>query len=206
MRPLVTLTYAQSINGTITHQRGTVTAISGEESLVMTHRLRADHDAILVGINTVLSDDPQLTVRLVKGTNPQPIVLDSHLRFPLTAKLLASNPLIATTVSAESPPAQALTAQGATILQLPADEGGRVSLPALLAQLGRWGVSRLLVEGGGEVITAFLAQQLVDSVVITIAPTFLGGYQVIRAPIPVTRLNNVQMWRMGNDMVIVGDI
>ncbi|HEX9595492.1 MAG TPA: RibD family protein, partial [Anaerolineales bacterium] len=84
-RPTVTLSYAQSLDGSIALHRGEPLTLSGPESMAMTHRLRAAHDAILVGIGTVISDDPQLNVRLVEGRNPQVVVLDSRLRLPLTA-------------------------------------------------------------------------------------------------------------------------
>src|SRR5512133_2370683 len=87
-RPLVTLSYAQSLDGSLAAQRGTPLALSGPQSMELTHRLRAAQDAILVGIGTVLSDNPRLTVRLVEGSQPQPVILDSHLRFPLNANLL----------------------------------------------------------------------------------------------------------------------
>ena len=80
--PIVTLAYAQTLNGMIAKKRGEPLVLSCEESMVMTHQLRAEHDVILVGIGTVLADDPRLTVRLVEGEDPQPVVLDSHLRCP----------------------------------------------------------------------------------------------------------------------------
>ena len=88
-RPFVTLSYAQSLDGSIAARRGATTPISGPDALRLTHQLRAHHDAILVGIGTVLADDPQLTVRLVAGPNPQPVIVDSRLRLPLTARLLS---------------------------------------------------------------------------------------------------------------------
>ena len=86
-RSFVTLSFAQSLDGSITVKRGQFTAISGSESMHLTHQLRAAHQAILIGIGTALSDDPQLSVRLVDGQQPQPVVVDSQLRLPLTAKL-----------------------------------------------------------------------------------------------------------------------
>src|SRR5262249_3832268 len=84
-RPFVTLSYAQSVDGSIAARPGQPLALSGAQSMTLTHQLRVAHDAILVGIGTVLADNPRLTVRLVEGKNPQPIVADSHLRFPLSA-------------------------------------------------------------------------------------------------------------------------
>ena len=86
-RPLVTLSYAQSLDGSIARERGKPLALSGPESMRLTHQLRAAHDAILVGIGTVLADDPQLTVRLVEGKSPIPVILDSRLAISPTARL-----------------------------------------------------------------------------------------------------------------------
>ncbi|MCK4899238.1 MAG: RibD family protein, partial [Anaerolineales bacterium] len=87
-RPLVTLSYAQSLDGSIAVRRGSPLSLSSPEAMTLTHRLRAAHETILVGIGTVLADNPRLTVRLVEGRNPQPIILDSHLRLFLDANLL----------------------------------------------------------------------------------------------------------------------
>src|SRR4051794_24685033 len=87
-RPIVTLAYAQSLDGSIATAARRPLALSSQPALKLTHQLRAEHDAILVGIGTVLADDPLLTVRLVNGPNPVPVVLDSRLRLPSTARLL----------------------------------------------------------------------------------------------------------------------
>jgi len=175
-RPAVTLSYAQSLDGSIAAARAFPLAISGVASKKLTHRLRAAHDAILVGIGTVLSDDPLLTVREVSGKNPQPIVLDSRLRFPLGANLLQSSPpWIATRSPVNAGRAASLEKRGARVMEFPADQDGRVSLPAVLDRLCKLGVRRLLVEGGAEVITSFLAGRLVDYLVLTIAPALVGG-------------------------------
>src|SRR5512143_1701471 len=91
-RPLVSLCYAQSLDGCIAAERGRPTQLSGPETKQITHRLRALHDGILVGIGTVLADDPHLTVRHARGENPQPVVLDSRLRTPVEARLIAGHP------------------------------------------------------------------------------------------------------------------
>jgi GTP cyclohydrolase II len=104
-RPFVTLAYAQSIDGSISIARGQRSALSGPESLRYTHALRAGHDGILVGVGTVLADDPELRVRLVDGRDPQPVIVDSHLSTPIEAKLLAQsgrNPWIGTTTGTTS--------------------------------------------------------------------------------------------------------
>jgi GTP cyclohydrolase II len=182
-RPFVTLSYAQSLDGSIAARPGQPLTLSGQRSLVLTHRLRATHDAILVGIGTVLADNPQLTVRLVEGQLPQPVVADSRLRFPLAANLLCKHPLpplIAASEVADQERQQALEAAGARVLRLPTDAAGRVSLPALLERLGELNIDSLMVEGGARIITSFLSERLVDHLVLTVAPKLIGGMRGIR--------------------------
>lgn len=212
-RPLVTVSYAQSLDGSLTLLQGQPSPVSGQESMRITHELRAAHQAIVVGIGTVLSDDPQLTVRLVEGQHPQPIVLDSHLRFPLTARLVdhPNGVLIATTTAAEGERQAPLDEAGLRIIVLPPDDTGRVSLDALLDKLGQEGVSTVMVEGGGQVITSFLRDGQADRAVLTLAPVFAGGYPAVQdlsatqwADLP--RLSNLEVMQIGNDLIVWGDI
>jgi GTP cyclohydrolase II len=207
-RPLVSLCYAQSLDGSITARRGEFTTLSGSESSRLTHRLRAAHDAILVGVGTVLADDPLLTVRLVEGKNPIPVVLDSSLRIPPSCKLLTHHPLaawIATTAQASLERRAVLQAGGARLLMLEADDAGHVCLPTLLAHLGELGINSLMVEGGAQVITSFLAQGLVDQVALTIAPLFLGGLHAVEGRLPAAeRLKEIEYEAVGNDLVVWG--
>lgn len=213
-RPFVTLSYAQSLDGSITARRGHPLAISGSQSLAMTHRLRASHDAILVGIGTVLADNPRLNVRLVKGENPQPIIVDSHLRFPHDARMLQNRalpPWIATTQHASHAAQQKLETAGARVLRLPATGQGRVSLKALLALLPQMGIKRLMVEGGAEIITAFLNARLVDRLVITVAPLLVGGLRAVDNLGTLNgngfpKLHNLTYQQLGDDMVLAGDL
>ncbi|MGB0384330.1 MAG: GTP cyclohydrolase II [Ardenticatenaceae bacterium] len=212
-RPFVTLTYAQSLDGSITARRGEPMAISGPESLVMTHRLRANHEAILVGIGTILADNPRLNVRLVAGSTPQAIILDSQLRFPLDANLLRhhNSPWIATTKHAEASRQHALEALGVRVLRLPANEAGQVKIEALLPQLKALGIDSLMVEGGAKVITSFLAARLVDRLIVTVAPLLVGGLNALHnlAQVPAhhfPRLRHPQHKRLGEDMVFFGDL
>ena len=140
-RPFVTLSYAQSLDGSIAARPGEQFILSGDSAARFTHQLRAHHDGVLVGIGTVLADDPQLTVRLVEGENPQPVILDSHLRMPPGARLLKShNPWIAITDQADSRRVSEFEDQGIHILNLPADSEGKVSLPDLLVHLDQAGI------------------------------------------------------------------
>ena len=211
-RPFVTLTYAQSLDGSIAARAGVQTHISGDETKQFTHQLRALHSAILVGIGTVLADDPKLTVRLVNGSNPQPVILDSHARFPHNAQLLAHpthKPWIATINTTELAKVDLLAALGARVIALPADLGGKVDLANLLDWLGSEGITSLMVEGGAQVITSFLKRRLVDQVILTIAPIFIGGLRAVDAfqlDSSFPRLFNTVIEQMGSDFVLWGNI
>ncbi len=215
-RPLVTLSYAQSLDGSITAQRGEPFAISSPESLRWTHALRAAHDAILVGIGTVLADNPSLTVRFAQGTNPQPIVIDSHLRLPMDAALLRqpASLWIATTTGADDPKRSALTAAGVQIFDTPQTASGQVNLRALLDDLGRRGVRSVMVEGGARIITNFWHEELAQMAVITIAPILLGGVHSVNSPLyrangnglHFPRLRRPQTFTAGEDIIIWGAV
>jgi len=224
-RPFVTLSYTQSLDGSIADRPGRPLALSGPPSQVLTHRLRAAHEAILVGIGTVLADNPRLDVRLVEGRSPQPVILDSRLRFPLDANLLQiSSPCIAATDQADPQRELALKAAGARVLRLPAEADGRVSLIMLLNRLGALGINSLMVEGGAQVITSFLAARLVDRLVLTIAPVIVGGLHAVQgqghsepqrafafaqggpASLSFPRLVQVQHVQLGEDLIVWGDL
>ncbi len=210
-RPFVTLSYAQSLDGCVAAQSGKHLDISAPPSLTMTHALRAAHDAILVGIGTALADDPSLTVRLVEGDNPQPVVVDSRLRLPTTARLLQTprRVWIATTDAAPKERQQALEAAGGRILRLPATEDGRVNLAALLTRLGEMGLRSLMVEGGPSILTSFLAARLADYAVVTVAPIFVGGVHAVNGPLhssldQLPRIHNPQVIPVGPDVTLWG--
>jgi 3,4-dihydroxy 2-butanone 4-phosphate synthase/GTP cyclohydrolase II len=210
-RPLVTLSYAQSLDGSIADRPGRPLALSGSQSMAMTHGLRASHEAILVGIGTVLADNPRLNVRLAPGRDPQPVVVDSRLRFPPYANLLKNGraPWIATHEGADAERQHVLEVAGAKVLRLPGNNGW-VDLAGLLAYLGSMGINSLMVEGGAQIITSFLASRLVDQVVLTIAPLLVGGLRVVdhqghsslrRLP----RLQNLSYQQLGEDLVLRGE-
>jgi GTP cyclohydrolase II len=211
--PFVTLSYAQSLDGCIAVRRGQPLALSGPQSLTLTHQLRAAHDAILVGIGTLLADNPRLTVRLVEGKNPQPVVVDSRLRFPLDASLLQEHPLspwIATTDQADNDRQRELEAAGARVLRLPTQANGQVHLARLLEQLGELGLNSLMVEGGAGIITSFLSERLADFLVLTIVPTLVGGLHAVddlevSDPAHFPRLFHPSSEWLGEDLILWGD-
>jgi 3,4-dihydroxy 2-butanone 4-phosphate synthase/GTP cyclohydrolase II len=213
-RPLVTLTYAQSLDGCIAATGDQPLALSGRQSQTLTHRLRAAHDAILVGIGTVLADNPLLNVRLVEGKDPQPVVVDSQLRFPLEANLLHHHPLspwIATSAQVDAERQRQLEVAGARVMRLPTMASGLVDLSALLHRLGEWGINSVMVEGGARIITNFLTRQLVDHVVVTVVPRLIGGLHAVGSlgllePTLFPSLQHVGYQRLGEDLVMWGDV
>jgi 3,4-dihydroxy 2-butanone 4-phosphate synthase/GTP cyclohydrolase II len=213
-RPFVTLTYAQSLDGSIAADPGQPLSLSGPQSLLLTHYLRAAHDAILVGIGTVLADNPLLNVRLVEGKNPQPVIVDGQLRFPLESNLLRRHPLapwIATSEQADHVRQQQLEAAGARVLRLPSTPNGDVDLVALLRRLGECGIRSLMVEGGARIITSFLARQLANYLVLTVVPRLVGGLHAVKGlgafePARFPGLRNIGYQRLGEDLVLWGDL
>ncbi len=215
-RPAVTLAFAQSLDGYITASKGSSTAISGDQSMLMTHQLRAMHDAILVGINTVLVDDPRLTVRLADGEDPIPVVLDSWLRTPPTAKLLQQTrrqAIIATLPEASRERELRLVEAGARVVRLPQAPGGGIRLTDLFCWLRKQGVKSLMIEGGSKVISSVLAHCLGDQLVLTIAPKFFGqnGVRAVAelncvGSLSTPCLTDVTFEQLGEDVVVWGNL
>ena len=230
--PNVTLTYAQSLDGCIC---GPIASerqlISGEDSMMMTHQFRTMHDAILIGVGTLLLDDPQLTARLVPGPSPQPLVLDSNLRTPLTSALVTQaetgtanrKPLTILTTKSESASesngskdkwerAKALDQRGVFILEVPSADG-RVSLEDALCRIKEdLGCHSVMVEGGMAVIASFLARpELVSNLVVTVSPKVLGGYgpsaELVKGkgePQSLLSMQKMQSCPVGDDIVLYG--
>ncbi|RMF69958.1 MAG: bifunctional diaminohydroxyphosphoribosylaminopyrimidine deaminase/5-amino-6-(5-phosphoribosylamino)uracil reductase RibD [Calditrichaeota bacterium] len=214
--PLVTLKVAQTVDGRIATAAGGSRWITSEKARRMVHKLRSEQDAVLVGVGTVLADDPQLTVRLTSGRHPRRFVVDSRLRLPLRSRLLsdelAEQTVVATTERASPEKIQAVEATGATVWKIPADEHGRVSLRALLRRMGEAGITSVLVEGGSEVFSSFLRNNLADRVAIFVAPKILGdglcsfhdsGFHDLEQSI---RIHDMVPRRVGPDVLLTGRI
>lgn len=208
-RPFVTVTYAQSLDGSIASRDRKPLCISGSASMTMTHRLRTLFDAILVGIETVLSDNPQLTARLAEGSNPQPVVLDTHLRTPSGCRLLQREDCSSWLVCSGRNSIERVdrvSRSGATVLPCQLDRSGRVDLSSLGELLYARGISSLMVEGGSRVITSFILARMVDLFVITISPTLVGGLQVVEPLQPGLKasleLKDLTLEQMDNDLVL----
>jgi 3,4-dihydroxy 2-butanone 4-phosphate synthase/GTP cyclohydrolase II len=183
-RPFVVLSYAQSVDGSIAGRNRERLCLSGPESMHLTYSIRALCNTILVGIGTLLSDDPRLTVKQVQGPNPHPIVLDTRLRTPEAARLLQRpdvRPWLVHDPAAPPGRVRALIRAGAEPVACPTGPDGRIELIALMRWLADQGVNSIMVEGGARVITSFIRQQLVDLIIVTISPRLVGGLPVIDA-------------------------
>lgn len=209
-RPFITLSYAQSLDGCLSSLPGKPLALSGAGTLALTHRLRASHDAVLVGIGTVLSDNPRLTVRHAPGRNPQPIVLDSRLRIPLDCNLLREpqrSPFVASAGSTARR-RKRLEAAGATVLDVSATGDGRVDLADLMPRLAERGIRSVMVEGGVKVIRSLMAARLFDFLVVTVVPRFIGGSHRVRVQTELMEgpgMSGFVHSKIGEDLVLWGE-
>jgi 3,4-dihydroxy 2-butanone 4-phosphate synthase/GTP cyclohydrolase II len=211
-RPFCTLTYAQSVDGCIACNTMKPMSLSCKESMRLTHHLRAWHDSILVGIRTVLADNPSLTVRLVRGKSPKALVLDTKLRIPMRSKLLNDNQggtWIAAGHGAALARQDRLRKGGAQVLLFPTTSRGWVQLEPLLDMVGQMGINSLMVEGGARVLTSFMAARLVDQIIVTIAPRIVGGVHAFN-PIGsnvslLPRLSKIHYANFGQDLALWGE-
>lgn len=213
--PFVTVKFAQSLDGRIATSTGDSRWISGPPALRLAHKLRREHDAIIVGIGTVLADDPQLTVRLVKGRDPLRVVVDSKLRTPREARVLAggaaAGTLIATAATVDQHRLSEIQKLGVDILCLPAaPNGSGIDIARLLEELGHRGIASVLVEGGKGIITSLLAARAVDRLIVVIAPKIIGQGTEAIGDLGITRLSeattfsSIKIRRLGEDVIFDG--
>lgn len=212
--PFVTAKFAASLDGRIATTSGESRWITSDESRQLAHRLRHQHDAVMVGVNTVLADDPALDTRLHHGGRaPLRVVLDSTLRTPADARVLRGpgTALLVTTEQAPAGRREALATTGAEVM-VTAGAGSQVDLTATLRRLGERGISSVLVEGGAGVLGSVFDAGLADKVVAFLAPRILGG---AGAPAAVAgagverladarELSDVTVSRCGPDIVVTG--
>ena len=212
-RPRVVLKFAQTLDGRIASRGGDSKWISGEAERTLSHALRAGCDAVMVGVGTVATDNPRLTVRLVPGASPLRVVLDSTLRIPDNANVLdaSAGTIILTTNRATLARTESLLQRGVAVRVIEEGRDG-VDLKAALRTLREEGIESLLVEGGSRVITSFLAARVVDRVVVAIAPSILGsgteavGNLQFRTLRDALRLEDPSTYRVGEDLVVAGDL
>jgi len=206
--PYITLKIAQTLDGRIASSTGHSRWITSEKSQIEGHRLRATHDAVLVGVGTVLTDDPQLNVRHIRGVNPYKVVLDSHLRMPLDARLLAEDSaktIIVTNESASSEKVTRIKEKGAKVLVLPAGPDGWISQEVLWPKIGELGITSVLVEGGSIVLTSLLKSGFADELVLFIAPKILGSGVDAIGDLEIRNVNDAVEFEKVNIKSLNGD-
>ncbi|HYA15512.1 MAG TPA: bifunctional diaminohydroxyphosphoribosylaminopyrimidine deaminase/5-amino-6-(5-phosphoribosylamino)uracil reductase RibD [Syntrophales bacterium] len=214
--PFVTLKYAQTIDGRIAASAGHSRWISSEKSLRFAHMLRSHHDAVLIGVGTLLTDNPELTTRLTRGRSPLRVVVDSHLRTPPDAGILrnqnTAKTIIATTSNANSEKHTQLNKMGIETIVVEQDNDHHVDLTKLFAELGKRKISSVLVEGGSAIITSILRGRLADRVVVIVAPKIVGkGVEAvsdleIQSMDESLKLTYGKILRKGDDLIIDGRI
>lgn len=216
-RPLVTLKLATTLDGFIATHTNESYWITGKAARAHAHRLRAEHDAVMVGIETALTDDPDLTCRIPGLTDRSPvrIVVDSRLRLPCHAKALAGTvpTWVVCAATAQGTPANALAANtlsnsGAEIIPISkTDQQGRPHPQAMLKSLGMRGITRLLVEGGGKLASSLLQYGLVDRLILFQAPKLIGGDGVPAvAPLGLERLSASPRFTRVRTMAVGADL
>lgn len=214
--PFVLLKNAMSLDGKIATKYGESKWITGEKSRVYVHELRNEFKGIMVGINTILTDDPMLNCRLDNGRNPIKIIVDSSLRIPLEAKVLINEPektIIATTEKSDINKINKIENLGAKVISVP-DYFGKVNLNLLMEKLGELKIDGILLEGGGTLNFSALESGIVDKVITFISTKIIGGKDSI-TPVEgsgIERLSQAfmlketQMKSLGGDIVIEGYI
>ena len=210
-QPFVVLKLAQTLDGRIATRNGHSKWITGEAARKRVHLMRSRADAVLVGIDTVLADDPRLTVRHVDGRQPGRIVLDSRARTPLEAQVLNGDAPAIVCV-AENAPADrvdGLKGAGAEVLVLPGGDGS-IPIDPLKSALGQAGIVTLMVEGGSRVAASFLRERAVDRIACFVAPRILGAGIPSIADLALDdlskaiQLNDTQVEQLEGDFLVTG--
>ena len=215
--PFIALKHAMSLDGKIAAYTGMSRWITGEEARTHAHRLRNCYSALMAGIGTVLADDPLLTCRIPGGRNPVRIILDTHLRIPLSSRIAAtagSVPTIIVTCSSDREARKRFEDSGCRVLEAESGSDGRIALSPLMKRLGDEGIDSILVEGGGTVAWSLLAEGLVNKVYGYIAPKIIGGRDAltpvegegVRSPDEAFVLRHMEMRMLGPDLLIEGDL
>ena len=187
--------------------------ITGKAARIYAHKLRAEFDAILIGVGTVLADDPMLNVRHIEGNQPLRVIMDSNLRTPLTAKILQNQSNTPTVIfiseQVEDDRIAGFIKLGAKVEKTALDKEGNLSIVEILKHLSVLGVTNIMVEGGAAIFTSFLKEKLVDRLNVVIAPKLIGsdGIPAIKE-LGISKMSDVEEWnfrtvkRMGEDVLL----
>lgn len=214
--PLVTVKFAQTLDGKMATVTGDSKWISNSSSLRFAHKLRSIHAAVLVGVDTIIRDDPALTVRLVEGNSPLRVVADSRLRIPLDSKVvgkrLAPSTVIATTSLSDPRKTNRIVSAGAEVWRIRKDSSDRVDLRRLLVKLGKIDIGSVLVEGGSRLLTSFLKRKLADCLVVVTAPKMVGkglepvGSAASRRSADLISASSLRYFRSDDDIILLARI
>ncbi|MCI0453952.1 MAG: bifunctional diaminohydroxyphosphoribosylaminopyrimidine deaminase/5-amino-6-(5-phosphoribosylamino)uracil reductase RibD [Candidatus Dadabacteria bacterium] len=211
--PFIILKLTSTLDGKIATFTGNSKWIGSELQRIYAHKLRNKVDAILIGIETVLRDNPELTVRLGKGSlhQPTPIVLDTKLRIPVESNILKRNPIIATSPYAPTSKVKDLEKLGASVLTIDLDKKGRINILKLVKKIGEMEIMSILIEGGSNVAASFLTKGMVDKIVFFYAPRIIGGEGVsmigelgIREVKDALTLTEVKVKKFGSEFIVEG--
>jgi diaminohydroxyphosphoribosylaminopyrimidine deaminase/5-amino-6-(5-phosphoribosylamino)uracil reductase len=217
--PFITVKVGQTLDGKIATKSGDSKWITAEVARKYAHNLRSQFDAILVGVNTIIKDNPLLnqTPNTKHQTPILKVIVDSKLRTPLNARLFSSNlpasVIIATTKNALKKRIALFCKKGIQIFVLP-DKNGQVALGALMRKLAKMEITNVLVEGGGRIIGSLLEERLVDKILFFIAPKIIGGRDAISSVMgkgidkvsKAIRLKDIKIKRLGEDILIEGSV
>ncbi len=209
--PYVTLKMAQTINGKINAGHGLRTPITGKESQKYVHKLRSVNDAVLIGKNTAVIDDPLLTPRAVNGRTPKRIIIDAVLETSLDSKIfhtLDKGEVYLAVSDNKNSKRKELLDRGVKIIDVFQKTNGRIDLLELLQELGKINIASVLVEGGAGIFTEMINKKLVDNIVVLIAPRFFGkGLNVIDDSFEFRELEmkNITRKNLGKDILIEGE-
>ena len=176
--PYITLKIAQSIDGKISHSNNEQTWLTGKKSVEYVHKLRSEYDAVLVGAGTIKTDNPQLTVRKVKGRNPIRVIIDGKLSIPINSKVIECSDhqktVIITSNKLSERKVKQITAKGIKVVKLNASSNHQISIKNVIRSLAKLKITSVLVEGGSEIFSQFLEKNLFDEIMVLQAPKILG--------------------------------
>lgn len=211
-KPLVVVKAAMSLDGRIATRTGDSKYITGREARKFVHELRTEYDAVMVGSNTVLKDNPQLTVRLTKGVNPIKIIIDSNLKIPLSSKVVKNEPnklMIVTSKKAPKAKIKKIQQKGVNVIIIDLVKG-KIDLKQLIKELGKREICSVLIEGGAELNAEVIKAGIADKVLFFISPRFIGdglgalGDLGIKKVDKSIKLNRLTYKQIGRDILVEG--
>jgi diaminohydroxyphosphoribosylaminopyrimidine deaminase/5-amino-6-(5-phosphoribosylamino)uracil reductase len=205
--PYITLKIAQSLDGKISLSKNEQTWLTGKESIKYVHKLRSEYDAVLVGAGTIKTDNPLLTVRNVRGRNPIRVIVDGRLSIPIKSKVIGSidpqNTWIFTSSNANEKKIKLLSEKGPRIFKIATKQHNKLELKKIIKVLAKQKITSILVEGGGNIFSQFLKEEIFDQVIILQAPKVLGGGISIPNIKKIKNLKLLSVKKLGDDTKLI---